>query len=241
MYTQYDELLKRFDWNEARRIVGNRTLEILALWRGDKEDEPDAMEDILREVIVISDNEDSASPPAPGQAKAMVRDVTSSDPKNSFDANATVGSGRSQYLAQRPAGEEQNALPPDNHMWSARPVQRRYQAWEQARERYRAFGPDNTRYESVYLPSNSKTRLTVSSSLGQGSTNPFISRRILQQDSNVAVPEAYSPRNGLSHLQDPNKGTLQSYTKNQEVRYCCLGRAGGSVRAKLAASFTEFH
>ena len=57
-YTDYDELLKEIPWAEARKKVTDQTLEKLAVWRGDQDDGHDQMEDILCEVIVLSDDED---------------------------------------------------------------------------------------------------------------------------------------------------------------------------------------
>lgn len=59
-YTPYDYLLKavNLNWNEARRLVENRTLDRLVSWRGDGDEDTSAMQDIIREVIVISDDDD---------------------------------------------------------------------------------------------------------------------------------------------------------------------------------------
>ena len=60
MYTDYDRLLKSHSYLDARAIVQPYTLDKIIEWR-DEKDEPDAVEDILREVIVISDDEDEVS------------------------------------------------------------------------------------------------------------------------------------------------------------------------------------
>ena len=56
-YTNYDQLLKICGWAEARAAVEPLCLEKIAQWRGD-DDDTDAMSDILREVIVIPDDEE---------------------------------------------------------------------------------------------------------------------------------------------------------------------------------------
>ncbi|KAI4169596.1 MAG: hypothetical protein LQ348_007247 [Seirophora lacunosa] len=56
-YTDYDKLLKTHGYFEARHMVEPFTLDKIIEWR-DEKDDPDAVEDILREVIVISDDED---------------------------------------------------------------------------------------------------------------------------------------------------------------------------------------
>ncbi|KAL9129092.1 MAG: hypothetical protein Q9217_002364 [Psora testacea] len=62
-YTNYDELLRSgMTWFDARRGVEKFTLDKLVSWRGDEDDEDDdIMEDVLREVIVISDDEGGES------------------------------------------------------------------------------------------------------------------------------------------------------------------------------------
>ena len=57
VYTDYDRLLKRHPWPEARALVEQPTLDKLIEWRGD-EDDAEEMDDILREVIVIPDDDD---------------------------------------------------------------------------------------------------------------------------------------------------------------------------------------
>ena len=56
-YTDYDALLKQVQYNEARRRVEKPCLDRLIRWRGDDHDAED-MEDVLREVIVIPDDDD---------------------------------------------------------------------------------------------------------------------------------------------------------------------------------------
>ena len=58
IYTDYDLLLRTNDYLVARRKVEQPCLDVLTQWREDEEDDPDAMEDILREVIVIPDDDD---------------------------------------------------------------------------------------------------------------------------------------------------------------------------------------
>ncbi|KAL8999442.1 MAG: hypothetical protein Q9169_001756 [Polycauliona sp. 2 TL-2023] len=62
MYTDYDSLLKehKLNWLTARAMVQPLTLDKIIEWR-DEKDEPDAVEDILREVIVIPDDEEDES------------------------------------------------------------------------------------------------------------------------------------------------------------------------------------
>ncbi|KAL4868188.1 hypothetical protein BDV12DRAFT_170221 [Aspergillus spectabilis] len=59
IYTNYDRLLKTTSFHEARATVEQPTLAKLVEWRGDDENGKTVLEDVFREVIVISDDEDS--------------------------------------------------------------------------------------------------------------------------------------------------------------------------------------
>ena len=56
-YTDYDKLIRQSTWLSARAAVEQASLDKLASWRGDDEDKQNAMEEILREVIVIPDDD----------------------------------------------------------------------------------------------------------------------------------------------------------------------------------------
>ncbi len=56
-HTRYDQLLRETSWQNARKAVESLCLDILAKWRGDEETGRDQLDEILREVIVISDSE----------------------------------------------------------------------------------------------------------------------------------------------------------------------------------------
>ena len=58
MYTNYESLLKEVPWQAARALVETKTLSKVAEWRGEDDEDPNAIEDTLREVIVISEDDD---------------------------------------------------------------------------------------------------------------------------------------------------------------------------------------
>ena len=58
--TRYDELLKETDWANARKAVEKPCLDIIVKWRGDEETGRDQLDEILREVIEISDSEEDS-------------------------------------------------------------------------------------------------------------------------------------------------------------------------------------
>ncbi|KAH9907991.1 hypothetical protein F4778DRAFT_456281 [Xylariomycetidae sp. FL2044] len=59
-HTRYDQLLRESDWANARKAVEKPCLDIIVKWRGDEETGRDQLEEILQEVIEISDTEDGS-------------------------------------------------------------------------------------------------------------------------------------------------------------------------------------
>ena len=60
-HTRYDQLLKETTYVNARKAVESLCLDVLVKWRGDEETGRDQLEEILCEVIVISDSESDGS------------------------------------------------------------------------------------------------------------------------------------------------------------------------------------
>lgn len=56
-HTRYDELLKEVGWENARKVVEEICFDVLVKWRGDEETGRDQLDELLREVVVISDSE----------------------------------------------------------------------------------------------------------------------------------------------------------------------------------------
>ncbi|KAF7892249.1 uncharacterized protein EAF01_010329 [Botrytis porri] len=57
-HTRYDKLLKETSWINARKAVEPVCLDVLVKWRGDEETGRDQMDEILREVVIITDSDD---------------------------------------------------------------------------------------------------------------------------------------------------------------------------------------
>lgn len=57
-YTDYDQLLRVGSWRDARTAVEHKCLAKLIEWRGEHEQDPEELEEILRETIVIDDETD---------------------------------------------------------------------------------------------------------------------------------------------------------------------------------------
>ena len=61
-YTDYDRLLRAFEWREARTMTEPVCLVKLIEWRGEHEDNEDGeLEEVVRETIVIDDDDDVAA------------------------------------------------------------------------------------------------------------------------------------------------------------------------------------
>lgn len=58
-HTTYDDLWRTHGWATARKAIEATCLDFIVKWRGDEETGRDQLDEILREVIVISDSEDS--------------------------------------------------------------------------------------------------------------------------------------------------------------------------------------
>ncbi|KFA49326.1 hypothetical protein S40293_04172 [Stachybotrys chartarum IBT 40293] len=74
-HTRYDTLLKETSWQNSRKVVEQLCLDILVKWRGDEESGRDQLDEILREVVVISDSEEDESDTDPSEPSSMDIDV----------------------------------------------------------------------------------------------------------------------------------------------------------------------
>ena len=156
VYTKYDRLLKITSFQEARAAVEQPTLAKLVQWRGDDENGKTVLEDVFREVIVISDSEEDESD------MEQDADVFRTDRDSSIEvvsSNALIGDLEMRpvpypYLetannnaARDLSGDEAptgfrfvGATRRRDATRKKNPDRRgfnRYQAWDQARDRYR--------------------------------------------------------------------------------------------------------
>lgn len=143
-HTRYDELLREMTWNDARKVVQPACCDVLVKWRGDEETGRDQLEEILREVVVISDSEDE------GAAEDEYPDVLSklaaaesrrrryaSTVHRRTASTATLQEGTAAMNASRPIAPGANGGP------TAERIQRRgfkryaamQQAWDDALKR----------------------------------------------------------------------------------------------------------
>ncbi|OAA71270.1 hypothetical protein ISF_01821 [Cordyceps fumosorosea ARSEF 2679] len=145
-HTPYDQYLKEVSWENARKLVEQRCLDTLVQWRGDEETGRDQLDEILREVVVISDSET-------GDSDDESTDATSAEEPDVEPTAAGPASPRlplpqpglditMEQSGQpgRPAGHVQSPDPNQQGSKSQRRNQRgfkRYRAWEEAIRRNR--------------------------------------------------------------------------------------------------------
>ncbi|KIW82411.1 hypothetical protein Z517_05438 [Fonsecaea pedrosoi CBS 271.37] len=159
-YTQYDKLLRQMPYNEARHMVEKETLVKLVEWRGGEdttlENTTGAADDLLKEVIVISDEEasesDSDSVEPLDQHRVQVEELPST----------SYGPGLGRAISPLPQSQPERILdyPPAVRSYRpsnaeiARRNQSRYAIWEQAKRDYHsnvAQGPVAV-LERIYEP-----------------------------------------------------------------------------------------
>ncbi|KAI5369465.1 hypothetical protein Slin15195_G003410 [Septoria linicola] len=96
-YTDYDRLLRAFEWKEARSLVEPTCLKKLIEWRGENEDEDDnELEEIVRETIVIDDDDDDPRP----------RRGSEADNESAADIDQGYASDTSLEISHKPAAIE---------------------------------------------------------------------------------------------------------------------------------------
>ncbi|OAL37340.1 hypothetical protein AYO20_03516 [Fonsecaea nubica] len=159
-YTQYDKLLRQMPYNEARHMVEKETLVKLVEWRGGEdttlENTTGGADDLLKEVIVISDEEasesDSDSVEPLDQDRVQVEELPST----------SYGPGPGRAISPLPQSQPERILdyPPAVRSYRpsnaeiARRNQSRYAIWEQAKRDYHsnvAQGPVAV-LERIYEP-----------------------------------------------------------------------------------------
>ena len=160
IYTSYDRLLKTVGYNEARGKVEEPTLRKLVEWRGDDDETgKQVLEDVFREVIVISDAEESDDDIEDDRARdqetrielisgtadhgpielmpinyAQQLSPDGHEPNNYSEDDAPRGYRYIPQVARRRTTTKQTSV--------AHQASSRYDAWDRARAQYRA-DPNN--------------------------------------------------------------------------------------------------
>ncbi|KAE8366675.1 hypothetical protein BDV27DRAFT_124955 [Aspergillus caelatus] len=195
VYTDYDRLLKTTSFHEARSIVEEPTLAKLVEWRGDDENGKTVLEDVFREVIVISDDEDSDTEGDIPQA--VDRDysvkIISSHPRAEDLQMKPVNYSNSTHREHHLETSDEEA-PPGFHFIRIAPKRpridrrgfSRYQAWDRAIHRYRNAA-NRTDQRKLYVSSPNQGR-------------PIYATQQPWQD-NFEVNRDHAPVQGVLHRQ----------------------------------------
>ena len=152
-YTNYDKLLRQVPYNEARHQVEKTTLRKLVEWRGDENDKTEesrrAVDDAVREVVVLSDEEDSDSELEEGQvvegkdlkvepvSKPVRPEVTTEHrPVSPGELSSGEDAPRGyRYLPQTSRRNQPMEIAPET---VTRQQQSRYALWDQVRHEYQS-------------------------------------------------------------------------------------------------------
>ncbi|KAL3469985.1 hypothetical protein BJX99DRAFT_240244 [Aspergillus californicus] len=189
VYTNYDRLLKTTSFHEARASVEQPTLVKLVEWRGDDENGKTVLEDVFREVIVISDDEDSDTEgePQPFHGRDTSVEVISSNPVVEELQMKPVYHGNSapRDIQVENSGDE---APPGFRYIREAPrkakIDRRgfsrYQAWDRAINRYKNMTSDSSHQAPSY-----PTRENIQENLGRD-REPLSRRPVDPRNSSVA-------------------------------------------------------
>lgn len=129
-YTDYDRLLRAFEWKEARALVEPTCLKKLIEWRGENEDDNDnELEEIVRETIVIDDDDDV------GPRRHRRHGSEADDEDSAADIDQGYASDTSLEISHQPAAvedlgaeshDERSRRFLDRHQPPPRNVQQRY-------------------------------------------------------------------------------------------------------------------
>lgn len=93
-HTRYDKLLRETSWINARKVVEPVCLDVILKWRGDEETGRDQMDEILREVVIISDSESDYD-------NQLTSKANSSDEEGEVTSSSNLGPP-SQPTSKRP-------------------------------------------------------------------------------------------------------------------------------------------
>ena len=171
-YTNYDRLLRRLPYNQARHEVEDETLKKLVEWRGDDAAKDDdsrkrAVDDLVRDVIVVSDDEDSNSDVEDAEQVRHEELRVEELPSDSY--------GPPQYRPFSPSRELYEEAPSGYRIVAQAPRRERLTnaeieaqernrraIWEQARQAYRSRVLESEpQYQRVYLGRSSPARTLI--------------------------------------------------------------------------------
>ncbi|KAK5947077.1 hypothetical protein PMZ80_001223 [Knufia obscura] len=152
-YTNYDKLLRQVPYNEARHMVEKTTLRKLVEWRGDENDKTEAsrraVDDAVREVVVLSDEEESESELEEGQVvegkdmkvepvRKPARPEVTTEHRPVSPGEPSSGEDAPQGYRYVPQTSRRNAPVQIASDVISRQQQSRYALWDQVRNEYQS-------------------------------------------------------------------------------------------------------
>ena len=217
-HTRYDELLKETSWAGARKVVEPVCLDILVKWRGDEETGRDQLDEILREVVVISDSESEGSDGEETDDSSVDGvEITASRPTIPGLQNYS-GTSHSQVslLPSAFSRDPQASTPASSHVLAKR-IQRagavhkrdqrgfkRYRAaWEEAIQRNRAH--ESPQFDMTGPIGDSVEAMELSPNQGQYQTRT-------DRESPKAHPAITLEETSASSRGDPHVGSRVVFT-----------------------------
>jgi hypothetical protein len=217
-HTRYDELLKETTWQNARKVVEALCLDILVKWRGDEETGRDQLDEILREVVVISDSEEEDSDSDEETDDSSIEDANAFGNRPPDMLSRSLPE-RHEVMPQSlpfPIQYPQESVPQTlaeplhgntNLIHSRAPGRRehrgfrRYRAWEEAIRRNRGELPEAPFVESARRVPTHGTQTFSSPYHAAGSSS-----RVLTDGGSVPFPNGFvqhHPRQSGSLVLDP--------------------------------------
>lgn len=155
-YTNYDKLLRQVPYNEARHMVEKTTLRKLVEWRGDENNKTEesrrAVDDAVREVVVLSDEEESESELEEGQvvegkdtkvdpARRPARPEVATEHRPVSPDEPSSGEDAPQGYRYVPQTSRRKAPVQIASETISRQQQSRYALWDQVRHEYQSGVP----------------------------------------------------------------------------------------------------
>ena len=238
-YTNYDSLLRQVQYNEARRRVEKPCLDRLIRWRGDDDDAGD-MDDVLREVIVIPDDDETEDDEGNGTKESLQSRPEESERDSSVEyiSEADMQIQPIDYSNVNRAAERGDSYSPDsdkeiqylgrNQLRHGRQAQynqqtldrmgtHRQRVYEEALDRRRKH-PENL---NVYTD-HSSLPVSVSSGhaihpLSQQSQDPYYQPHLI--DSNEQVQGQASTQMRLEPVATPDNYRVKPYSNIRDPRY----------------------
>ncbi|KAL4946196.1 hypothetical protein BDV06DRAFT_182938 [Aspergillus oleicola] len=229
IYTNYDRLLKTTSFHEARATVEQPTLAKLVEWRGDDENGKTVLEDVFREVIVISDDEDSdfEGDPGPLHGRNTSVEVISSNPVVEELQMRPVNHNNSTSREPRVEHYEDEAAPGFRFIpgvLKKTKVDRRgfsrYQAWDRAINRYRNT-TNGSDHRAPPYPVENPTQESLGSE--RRSTEPHLSLVTQSALSNQRTVKSTLSRPSLNPVAEHRVSSVPSPCSRPPLRESRLG------------------